>query len=88
MQKSIHVTNHITHNDDFSMLNTLCRPSSNGSCCANCEMQSIKDHGINYVKIRPKTNEDHQRSQIAHHVNITPINDIGICKIDLYNDRF
>ena len=37
-KESIHNTNHITHNDDFSMFNTLCRPSSNGSHCANCKM--------------------------------------------------
>ena len=55
---------HDTHNADFSMMNVICKSFSNGTRCANCEMQSIEDHGVNYVKIRPKTNEDYHRSQI------------------------
>ena len=65
------------------MLNTICKPSSNGTRCANCEMQSFKDHGVNYIKIRPKTNEDLWRSQIVRRVNVTPINDISMRGINL-----
>ena len=69
-------------------MNMICKSSLNGTKCANCEMQLIKDHGVDYVKIRPKTNEDYRHGQILRCVNITPINDIGMRKIDLYNDEY
>ena len=46
-------------------------------------MQFADDHGINYVKIRPKTNEEAYRSQIVRRINITPINGMSMRKIDL-----
>ena len=56
------------------MLNTICKSHAK---------QFADDHGINYVKIRPKTNEDAYRSQIVRRMNITPINDMSMRKIDL-----
>ena len=77
-----------THNEDLSMMNMICKSSSNGTRCANCEMQLNKDHGVDYVKIRPKSNEDYHCGQILRHVNVTPINNIGMRKMDLYNDEY
>ena len=68
---------------NFSLLSTICKPFANGTRCTNCEMQLRQDHGVNYVKIRPRTNEDSWRSQIARRVNVTPINNISMRKIDL-----
>ena len=79
---------HDTYNEDLLMMNMICKSFSNGTRCANCEIQLIKDHGVDYVKIRPKTNENYCRGQILKHVNITPINDIDMRKIDLYNDEY
>ena len=36
---------------DFSLLRTTCKPFANGTRCANCKMQLMQDHGVNYVKI-------------------------------------
>ena len=66
---------------NMAMMNTIYTLHTNGAHCPNWEMQSADDHGINYVKIRPKTNEDACRSQIVRRINITPINDMR--KIDL-----
>ena len=66
---------------NMAMMNTICKLHTNSAHCPNCEMQSADDHGINYVKIRPKTNEDAYQSQIVRRINITPINDMR--KIDL-----
>ena len=65
------------------MMNTICKSHANGARCPNCEMQSTDDHGINYVKIRPKTNKDAYQSQIVRRINITPINNMAMRKIDL-----
>ena len=46
-------------------------------------MQHPKDFGMNYIKICPKTNENAWRSQFARWVNLTPINDIGMRRLDL-----
>ena len=68
---------------DITMLNTICKSHANGAHCPNCKMQFADDHGINYVKIRPKMKEDAYRSQIVRQINITPINDMSMRKIDL-----
>ena len=67
----------------MTMMNTICKLHANGAHCPNCEMQSADDHGINYVKIRPKTNEDAYQSQIVRRINVTHINDMAMRKIDL-----
>ena len=46
-------------------------------------MQDPKDHGVNYVKICPNTNEDAWQSQVARRVSFTLINDIGMRRLDL-----
>ena len=46
MAKAIHNSIHDTHNGDFSMMNVICKSFSNGMRCANCDMQSIEDHGV------------------------------------------
>ena len=43
----------------------ICRSSFNGPHCSMCEMQKKQDSGIKYVKIRPMTNEDGWRHQMA-----------------------
>ena len=50
--------------DDKPLTNALCkvgiicRSSFNGARCSMCEMQKKQDSRIEYVKIRPMTNED------------------------------
>ena len=44
----------------------------------------MDEHGVEYVKIRPRTNEGGWRGQIIRQVNVTPpINDIGMKKVNL-----
>ena len=58
--------------DDKPLTNALCkvgiicRSSFNGARCSMCEMQKKQDSGIEYVKIRPMTNEDgHLHSNLS-----------------------
>ena len=68
---------------DIAMLNTISKSHANGAHCLNCKMQSANDCGINYVKIRPKMNKDAYQSQVVRRINVTPINDMSMRKIDL-----
>ena len=44
--------------DALCKVGITCRSSFNGACRSMCEMQKKQDSGIEYVKIRPMTNED------------------------------
>ena len=39
-----------TPSNSTSLLNTVCRIYSNGSKCANCELQDPTNRGANYVR--------------------------------------
>ena len=63
---------------ESSMLNTVCKTYSNGSRCVNCDMKNDDTKNSDYVGIRPKTNLDNFCKQVALHINVTPINHLGM----------
>ena len=73
------------HSYEASMMKTICRSHSNGLHCPNCDLQDLVFHGLNYVLLRPKTNEDYFRKQVALQINITPINNLGMRKVSLHH---
>ena len=66
---------------ESSMLNTVCKTYSNGSRCVNCEMKNDDTRKSDYVGIRPKTDLDNFRKQVALCINVTLINHLGIRQI-------
>ena len=61
----------------LSKVGIVCRMALNGALCSNCDMQTKRDIGIEYVKIRLITNEDGWRNQVAGSMNLTNINNLG-----------
>ena len=66
-----------------ALLNTVYKAYLNGSKCANCEMQDNVNRGANYVPLRPQSNDDHTRKQVALHFNVCPINHLGCRRVRL-----
>ena len=60
----------------LSKVGIVCRSALNGARSSNCDMQTKKDIGIEYVKIRSMTNEDGW-------INLTPINNLGMRQFKL-----
>ena len=75
------------HSYKASMMNTICRSHSNGLHCLNCDLQDLVFCGVDFVLLRPKTNEDHFRKQVALRINVTPINNLGMRKVSLHHLR-
>ena len=53
------------HSYKASMMNTICKSHSNGLHCPNCDLQDLVFRSVNYMLLRPKTNDDHFRKQVA-----------------------
>ena len=66
--------------EHVAFLNPVCKPLMNGAKCENYP-GAFKESF--YVPLRPWTNEDERRKQICLHVNICPINDLQLRKVDL-----
>ena len=67
----------------IALLNTICRIGNNGAKCANCEMQEDSIRNSYYVPLRPKSNEDHLRKQVALRIKVCPVNHLGTRRIRL-----
>ena len=61
----------------------MCKPLMNGAKCANCENYDGAFKESFYVPLHPRTNEDDHRKQICLRVNVCPINDLRLRKVDL-----
>ena len=66
--------------EHVAFLNPMCKPSMNGAKCENY-VGAFKESF--YVPLHPQTNEDGRRKQICLHVNVCPINDLQLRKVDL-----
>ena len=69
--------------EHVAFLNPVCKPLMNGAKCANCENYVGAFKESFYVPLRPQTNEDECRKQICLRVNVCPINDLQLRKVDL-----
>ena len=69
--------------EHVAFLNPVCKPLMNGAKCANCENYDGAFKESFYIPLRPRTNEDERRKQICLRVNVCPINDLRLRKVDL-----
>ena len=69
--------------EHVAFLNPVCKPLMNGAKCANCENYPEAFKESFYVPLHPQTNEDERRKQICLCVNVCPINDLRLRKVDL-----
>ena len=53
------------HSYKASLMSTICRSHSIGLCCTNCDLQDLVFRSVDYMLLRPKTNEDHFRKQVT-----------------------
>ena len=47
----------------------------------------MDEFGVEYIKICPKTNEDCFHGQIMTWINVTPINNLGMRKVNLVDTQ-
>ena len=66
--------------EHVAFLNPMCKPLMNG---ANCENYDGAFKESFYIPLCPRTNEDECRKQICLLVNVCPINDLQLRKVDL-----
>ena len=69
--------------EHVAFLNSVSKPLMNGAKCANCENYDGAFKESFYVPLCQRTNEDERRKQICLRVNICPINDLRLRKMDL-----
>ena len=69
--------------EHVAFLNPMCKPLMNGAKCANCENYDGAFKESFYVPLCPRTNEDECLKQISLRVNVCPINDLRLRKVDL-----
>ena len=69
--------------EHVAFLNPVCKPLMNGAKCANCENYDGAFKGSFYIPLCSRTNEDEHQKQICLRVNVCPINDLRLRKVDL-----
>ena len=69
--------------EHVAFLNPVCKQLINGAKCANCENYPGAFKESFYVPLRPWAKEDERRKQICLHVNVCPINNLRLRKVDL-----
>ena len=69
--------------EHVAFLSPVCKLLMNGAKCANCENNTGAFKELFYIHLWPRTNEDECRKQICLHVNVCPINDLRLRKVDL-----
>ena len=77
------ITSMMQPSEHVAFLNPVCKPLMNGAKCANCENYPGAFKESFYVPLCPRTNEDERRKQICLRVNVCPINDLRLRKVDL-----
>ena len=69
--------------EHVAFLSPVCKPLMNGAKGANCENYPGAFKELFYIPLCPQTNEDERRKQICLRVNVCPINDLRLRKVDL-----
>ena len=70
--------------EHVAFLNPVCKPLMNGAKCTNCENYVGAFKESFYIPLHPWTNEDERQKQICLRVNVCPINDLQLRKVDLF----